>query len=510
MVRSLRSATLLVASLGTFHGLPWGWGAPVRAQAPGEALPVVTHSLSNGLRLVVLPRSGPPTVSFVVRYGVGGVNEVLGNTGIAHLLEHMLFKGTTTVGTTDVDAERVLFELMDAAHDTVRSLRATGLPEAAPEILALQGRIRALEDSARAFVVPNEFDRILSRNGARNLNATTDEESTTYFVQLPANRAKLWFVLEADRMGSPVFREYYSERDVVMEERRTRVDTSPGGLLYEAHLAAAYRMHPYGVPVVGYMSDLANLGRRQVEAYYRRYYGPANAVVAIVGAIEPDSVVAWAEAYLGRVPAGESPPPVLAEEPVQRGERRVDVVFDAEPQLRIGWHVGDVFDEDRPALTMLAYLLAGGRTGRLHRRLVTNDRLATFVSAATVPGARFPGLFTIQAVPRAPHTAEQVEAAVYDELARLVAVPPEETELRRVGRILEASDVRRLASGFGLAFQLAESVALFGDWRTTFRLSARVKDVTPADVQRVVATYFTRDNRTVATLIKRYGSEGIP
>jgi predicted Zn-dependent peptidase len=453
------------------------------------------------MRIVILPTEGAPTVSFVVQFAVGGVNEVLGSTGIAHVLEHMLFKGTTTVGTTNLEAELALFERMDAVHDSVLlALARRPRPDSARAAL-LTRRIGELEDSARAYVVGNEMDRILSSNGARSLNATTDYESTTYFVQLPANRARLWFVLESDRMQNPVFREFYAERDVVTEERRMRVETSPGGLLYEAHLGTAFQMHPYGVPVVGYMSDLQALGRSDVEAYYRRYYGPNNAVVAIVGDLEPDSVVAWADAYFGAIPPGDLPPPVLATEPQQRGERRVEVAFDAAPQLRIGWHVGSVFDDDAPALTMLSYLLTGGRTGRLYRRLVLEDRLATFVSASPAPGSRYPRLFVIQATPRAPHAASEVEHAVYEELAQIAAEPPDPTELDRVRRQLEAADIRRLRSNLGLAFQLAESASLFGDWQTTFRLSQRIRDVTPEDVARVVRANLHPENRTVATLV---------
>jgi len=280
-----------------------------------------------------------------------------------------------------------------------------------------------------------------------------------------------------------------------------RVDTSPGGLLYEAHLSEAFREHPYGVPVVGTMSDLGSLGRADAETYYRRYYGPNNAVVAIVGNIDADSIVAWAEMYFGTIPPGDEPPPVLVVEPPQQGERRVEVAYDAAPQVRIGWHVGSVFHADAPALTMLSYLLTGGRTGRLYRRLVLEDRLATFVSATTLPGTRYPGLYTIMGVPRAPHTAAEVEAGVYEELARLAAEPPDDADLERVRLQLAAGDVRRLRSNFGLAFQLAQSTALFGDWRTTFRLSARVRNVTPEDIGRVVRTHLRPENRTVATLV---------
>ena len=354
-------------------------------------------------------------------------------------------------------------------------------------------------------MVSNEFSRILTRNGARNLNATTSSEATTYFVELPANRARMWFLLESDRAHNPVFREFYTERDVVMEERRTRVDTNPGGLLHEVHLATAFLMHPYGVPVVGYMSDLERLSRHDVEEYHRRYYGARNAVVAIVGDVVPDSIAAWARDYLGDIRPGDPPPPVLAVEPPQRGERRVELVMDAEPQLRVGWHTVSGHHPDSPALTMLASVLSGRRTSRLYRRLVTQDRLAASVTASTVPGSRFPGQFIVHVTPRAPSTPAQIEAALYEELERLALEPPEQRELQRVRNQLVASGVRRLQSNLGLALQLAGSVTLHGDWRTTFERTALLYDVQPADVQRVVQTYFTRDNRTVATLVKRTG-----
>ena len=207
----------------------------VGAQATrGEGLPVVEHTLDNGMRFLILPRPAVPTVSFVVQYGVGGVNEVLGSTGIAHLLEHLLFKGTTTVGTRNFAVEQALFAQMDAIHDTILALRSGPGASESVRIDALEEQITALEDSARLHVVANEFDQLLSTAGARSLNATTDSEATTYFVELPANRLELWFVLESDRMRNPVFREFYSERDVVAEERRLRIDTQPGGLIYEA------------------------------------------------------------------------------------------------------------------------------------------------------------------------------------------------------------------------------------------------------------------------------------
>ena len=493
----------------TRRGLAWAVGGlvfvsafidPLPAQStPGERLPVREITLDNGMRLVILPRSGAPTVSFVARFNVGGVNERLGTTGIAHLLEHMLFKGTTSVGTKDIDAERELFPLMDAAHDSLVEAHATG---DSARVSSLSQRIAALEDSARVFIESNEFDRILTRAGAQGLNATTTSESTTYFVELPANRAELWFVLEADRLLNPVFREFYSERDVVMEERRLRVDTSPAGALLETHLAAAFTMHPYGVPVVGYMSDLEVLNRQDVETYYRRFYGPNNAVVGIVGDVDADQIEEWAREYLGPVPRGEEPPSVLAVEPEQRGERRVRLEWDAEPRLRIGWHVPAGAHPDAPALAILTTVLTGGRTSRLYRRLVLEDRVATAVFSTLGPGSRFPQLLQIDATPLTPHTTGEVESLIYEEIELLALEGPTQNELERVRNQISAGSIRRIQSNFGLAVQLVESVAVFDDWRETFRHSDRLRTVSSEDVRRIAATYLTDRNRTVATLVK--------
>ena len=468
--------------------------------SPGERLPVSELRLGNGMRFLLLPREGAPTISFVVQFGVGGVHERLGTTGTAHLLEHMLFKGTASIGTTDVEAERPLFAAMDSLHDSVLLARSTTDSAA---VDSLRARLDQLEDSARTFVVANELDRILTRAGGQGLNATTTSESTIYYVELPSNRAELWFALEADRMGDPVFREFYAERDVVMEERRLRVETSPAGLLYELHLATAYTVHPYGVPVVGYMSDLQSLSRRDVASYYDRYYGPGNAVVAIVGDMEPERMEEWARRYFGWLPSGREPPPVLAEEPPQRGERRVELEWDAEPLLRIGWHVPPSLDDDAPALTVLSSLLTGSRTARLHQRLVIEDRLATSVFSSMGPGQRYPQLFQLDVTPRAPATTAEVEAAIYEELAHLAAEGPAEDELERVRNQVRAGAVRRLQSNLGLAFQLASSESLTGDWRETFRSTGRLQEVDAEDVRRVLGVYFTERNRTVATLVRR-------
>jgi predicted Zn-dependent peptidase len=466
-----------------------------------QGLQVQEHTLENGLRLFVLPRPGAPTVSFVVQYGIGSVHERPGATGLAHFLEHLLFKGSTSVGTRDYESERPLLEEMDVLADSILLEEGRTRPDTA-RLGSLNRRIRVLEEAASDLVVSNEFDAILSANGARSLNATTTTESTTYFVELPANRAELWFILEADRMGNPVFREFYSERDVVAEERRLRLETNGGGLLYEAHMATAFQVHPYGSPVIGFMADIQRLSRREVASYFSRFYTPDNAVVTVVGDVDPDQILRWARGYLGQIPPGEPIPPVRIVEPRQSGERRVEVVFDAEPILRVGWHVPGGLHPDAPALAMLASVLTGGRSSRIYRRLVLEDRLASGVTSGTGPGQLFPDLFTLEAYPRAPHSVEEVEAAIYEEIEKLVREPPQDVELQRVRNQLEASEVRRLRSNFGLALQIAGSASLFGDWRTSFGFSERIQAVTPEDLQRVAASYFRKENRTVAVLVK--------
>ena len=468
-------------------------------QTPGEILPVRQITLDNGMRLVILKRPGPPTISFTVQFNVGGVNERLGTTGIAHLLEHMLFKGTTSVGTKNLEAELELYPWMDSAHDSLVEVRASG---DSVRTLELSERIAQLEDSAAVFIESNEFDHILTRAGARGLNATTTNESTVYFVDLPANRAELWFALEADRMVNPVFREFYSERDVVAEERRMRVEMNPVGALTETHLASAFSVHPYGVPVVGYMADLQVMSRQNVERYYRLYYGPNNAIVGIVGDLDPDQIEAWAREYFAPIPRAELPPAVTAVEPPQEVERRTELEFDAQPQLQISWHVPAGTDPDAPSLAILSSMLTGGRTSRLYRRLVLESRVATSVFSSLGPGMRYPQLLQISATPRAPHTTMQIEELIYEELELLIQEGPSDSELQRVRNQISAGTVRRIQSNIGLAFQLVESVALFNDWRETFRYSNKLRAVTADDVIRIAETYLNQSNRTVTTLVK--------
>ena len=473
--------------------------------APGEALPVAQHTLDNGMTFLILPRRQSPTVSLVVHYPVGSVNEHLGNTGIAHVLEHMLFKGSDEIGTRDRDGESPLMDAADAVRDSLIAELVGHEPDSA-EVRRLRGLAVAIESQAHALTIPNEFDRILTAHGARGLNATTAHEATRYFVELPANRLELWFVLEADRMANPVMRGFSTELDVVREERRLRLETSPGGILETSLLATAFQVHPYGVPVIGHSADLESLTRRQALEYFRAYYGARNAVAAIVGDVDPGQVVEWAEEYFGRVPPGVPAAPVTAREPEQAGERRITVEFDAEPRVMIGWRGVSGLHEDAPALSMLASVLTAGRTTRLYQRLIARDQSALHVSAYQGPGFAHPRLFVVSAVPRSPHTPAELESAIYEEIEAIKREPPDAAALLRIRNQINAGEFRRLSSNLELAMQISASQASFGDWRETFRLSRRISDVTPGDVQRVAVRYLTPRGRTVATMVRKGSS----
>ena len=480
--------------------------APVTAQqspaSPGERLAVVKHVLPNGMTFLLLRRPGAPTASFVTHFRAGGVDEWTGISGTAHLFEHMLFKGSRTIGTNNLAAEQALFPRIDTVADSFTAEFRKGALTDSARLQRLRERIKQLEDSARTFVVSNELDRILTENGAVGLNASTSSDVTNYFFSLPANRAQLWFILESDRVRNPVLREFYSEREVVMEERRLRTETQPFGMLIEEYLEAAFRAHPYGRPVVGHASEIQAVSRNSALEYFHRFYGPNNAVVAIVGDINVDSMKAWATRYFADIPAGEAHRPVVTQEPPQHGERRINVEFDANPQVLVGYHVPSAQHPDAPVLQVLSQILTAGRTSRLFQRLVIRDRVATTIGGFQFPGSLYPRMFTFQGVPIAPHTTEEIEKAVYDELDRIQREPPTDAELQRVRNQVEAASIQRLQSNFGLAFQLSNSEALWYDWRQTFRDQAALARVTAADVQRVARTHFTPTNRTVATLVR--------
>ena len=332
---------------------------------------------------------------------------------------------------------------------------------------------------------------LYQRHGGVGLNAATGKDLTRYMISLPANRLPLWAALEADRMAHPVLREFYKERGVVMEERRLRNDDSPSGLLFETFTSAAFRAHPYGIPTIGWESDILSLTPADTEAFFKAYYGPGNATIAIVGDINPKDVMTLIEQTFGTIPASPSQPPIVTVEPPQRGERRVEVEFDAEPSLVIGFHKPALGHPDDYVFDVIDALLSDGLTSRLYTNLVREKRIAASVNSdSNYPGVRSPNLFVVNATPLAPHTTAEVEAAIYAEIERLKTEPVSAKELEKVLNNLDADLVRALRSNGGLASQLALYQTVAGDWRYALKSRDKIAAVTPLDIQRVASCVF--------------------
>ncbi|HEU4684539.1 MAG TPA: pitrilysin family protein [Nitrospira sp.] len=511
--RSARSAAWTLALIGTAVFLIVGLHVTLYAASPGLTDRVIEHRLANGLTVLMVERHQTPIVSINMTFAVGGVNEQIGQTGLAHLYEHMAFKGTRTVGTKDYAKEapilaelhRVGTELEQRQRELAKRNGEAAASEAeSAAIDKLQKRFKELQDQATQYVAGNEMAMLYQRHGGIGLNAATGKDLTRYVINLPSNRLPLWAAIEADRMANPVLREFYKERGVVMEERRLRNDDSPTGLLFETFTSAAFRAHPYGIPTIGWESDILSLTPAEAEAFFKTYYGPGRATIGIVGDINPKEVIELIENTFGKIPPSPPPPPVVTVEPPQRGERRVEVEFDAEPQLVIGFHKPGLGQPDDYVFDVIDEILTDGLTSRLYTKLVRDGRLAAAVNSdANYPGVRAPNLFLIHATPLAPHTASEVEAAILAELERLKTEPVSQKELERVVNNLDADLVRALRSNSGLASQLALYQTVAGDWRYVIKSRDKIAAVTPADIQRVASQYFTKSNRTVATLVKK-------
>jgi predicted Zn-dependent peptidase len=504
---------LLGASLALSAGAPAPAASRAAASAPAVASPVAPSpvartleagvrefTLDNGLRFLVVRRGTAPVFSAIMRFRTGSVDDPGGASGLAHLFEHLAFKGTKSIGVRDAAKEAPLLDALDAvARDINAENGRAGGPDPA-RLEALRARLAALTKEHQALVVRDEFSEVLQANGATDLNASTGADTTSYVVSLPANRLELWFLLESARLRDPVLREFYSERSVVMEERRYRIESNPGGRLYEQLLSTAFQAHPYRVPGLGWMSDLETLTRPQAEAFRRAHYVPGNAVAALVGDVDPEAVQALARRYFGPIPAGDPPANVTTVEPEQGGERRVRVEFDAEPQIFVAYHRPGLGDPDEPVYEVIDALLTGGRTSRLFRRLVIDEQVALGVYAFEAPGRRFPNLFVFGGTPRAPHGVDDFERSLLAEVDRLSTDPPTAAEMEKVRNQFRSDSVYEVRDNSGLADELSSFASLTGDWHTLLRRQEALLAVTPQQVQDVARRTFVARNRTVAVL----------
>ncbi len=466
---------------------------------------VKEFTLDNGLKTIVLERKGAPTFAAHIAFKVGSVEESRGLTGAAHMLEHMLFKGTKAIGTKDWAQEKPFLEKVYELGEKLDRAKRNNVDDKTLEELTTQ--FKQAQAEHKKYVISESYSQLYSSEGGVGFNAGTSKDMTTYIIRLPSNKLELWAWIESDRLANPVFREYYSERDVVWEERRRSYENNPQGKLYERYLAGAFIAHPYGQPIIGWQSDIAGLPYRHVEKFYNTWYVPNNAVIAIVGDVNFEEVKSVVTKYFSGLNRKPLPPRIVSEEPAQGGERRVNLVYDASPTFMMGFHKPTLPHEDDYVFDVIDSILSDGRSSRLNREIVMNKKVAVSVGTFSVPGSRYGNLFTISGKPREGYTTQEVEEAVWDELERLKREPADKKELEKVINNLEAEMIRGLVSDYSMARRLTYFQQVAGDWRYMTDSIEKIKAVTAEDIQRVAKKYFAKENMTVATLVQKAKDE---
>ncbi|MBI4902968.1 MAG: insulinase family protein [Acidobacteria bacterium] len=460
---------------------------------------ITEFDLPNGLHFIVLRRPQAPVVSMVTQVNVGSANDPAGKTGLAHMLEHMAFKGTDSLGTNNWLAEKKWLSDVESTYDKLEIEKNKGPRGSAEAMKKLEGELKAAIEKANGYVVKEAYSKIVSQNGGVGMNASTSNEVTTYFYSLPSNRIELWFLLTSQVFRQPIMREFYKERDVVREERRRSFESNPQGKMQDVLLTTAFLAHPQRT-LIGWASDIENLRARDAEALFKTYYVPSNMVMVLAGDVDPAEMKRLAQVYFGGIPAGPAPPRIITEEPKQEGERRTAVEAQAQPFVYIGYKRPEAGHADAAPLSVLAGAMSG-RAGILYKELVEEKKvsLVTFAADSFI-GGKFQGLFTFIVVPAAGKTGDDNEKALNLIIERMKKEKVDQAILDRVKTQVRAGLVRALDSNMGMAQRLASNYILYGDWRRMFTRIQEVDKVTADDVLRVAKTYLIDNNKTAVYL----------
>ena len=461
---------------------------------------VTVKVLPNGLTLIICERPEAPVFSYFTIVDAGDANDPSGESGLAHMFEHLAFKGTKDIGTTDYPAEKIALAKVEetyAAYDAEYRRRVGQDPA---KLKQLKADFDAAEKDANQYVIPNEFTEIAEANGASGLDAETSLDATQYYWSMPSNRLQLWAYMESDRIANPVPRQFYRERSVVMEERRMRVDSDPVGRMVEQFLATAYVAHPYHRPNVGWESELSQITATEAETFHKEYYVPANIVIAVVGDVTPADMP-MLEKYFGTIPAGPKPEAMTTVEPPQTAEKEVIIKEPTQPLYLEGYHRPDYRDADDAVYDAIQDIFSNGRTSRLYRSLVRDQQIAAEAEGFSgFPGDKFPGLFAFFAVPNAGHTPDEMRVAIHKEIEKLKTTDVADEELEMFKTRARADLLRGLGDNQGLAEQLAIYQLRYGNWQELFSQLNKIDAVTKADIRRVANKVFVPSNRTYAVV----------
>ncbi len=523
-------------------------------------------TLPNGMKFLLVPRHDQPnTVAAGWLAKVGSVNERPGITGISHFFEHMMFKGTDAIGTRDSARDADYRARQKAIRDKINQLTwsaqydsyfkgsiadAWDAKNDTPELARLRAELKSLMDeqqgkagdaeikqlevelaktdaatptgtqrkadlekqianlkaqqTALSTIVKDEFDKIYTAAGGTGMNAFTSYDLTFYFINVPSNKFELWAWMESDRLNNSVFREFYSERDVVHEERRLRTESTPTGVFQEQFDSMFWMASPYSWPVIGWTSDLNSYSMDEAMKYWNTYYRPNNLVGIIVGDFDPAAAKKTISTYFSRLEPGKvAPPPVVTLEPKQGAEMRMMAEAETQPQVEIRYHTVGFQHKDSYALDVMSSIL-NGRTGRLYKDMVEGTKVASSAGAQQ-DSRKYAGAFSFEAETKGDSTPVQLEEGWYGELKKLQTEAVPAGELQKVKNQAMADSYRRLQSNFFLLIQLAQAEAL-GDWSEINKESAKIQAVTAEDIKRVANQYFDKTNRSVATYTRKAGA----
>jgi predicted Zn-dependent peptidase len=462
---------------------------------------VTVKKLPNGLTIVICERPEVPVFSYYTLVDVGSVQDPMGQTGLAHMFEHMAFKGTDKIGTSDYAAEKPLLAKVEVSYAAYIRERDKTVGRDEAKLKQLEKEWKDDIAAADKYVKSNEFSKIVEQNGGEDVNASTSYDQTAYEFSLPGNRLELWAYLESERFLHPVLREFYKERNVVIEERRLRTDSSPVGRLVEQFVAEAFEAHPYHRPTVGWMADLNSFSATDAQAFFDKYYVPSNMVIAIAGDVKAAEAMPILEKYFGRIPSAPRPDETTTTEPPQNSERQVVLKEKTQPFFIEGYHRPDYHTKDDAVFDAITDLMSEGRTSRLYRALVRDKKIASFCAGFSgMPGVKYPHLFAFYAVPLPGHKPQEMGEAIHAEIERLKKEDISDDELKMIKTRTKANLIRSLAENSGLAQQLAFNQTRYGDWRELFRSVDRIDQVSKADIRRIASQTFVDTNRTVGVI----------